>query len=169
VTFDEKVRAFMPPKSKRAHLMNLLGVLARTAPAARTNLAEALHEAAERIRKRSLIILLSDLLADPEDVVKALHHMRFRGHDLIIFQVLDHSEVVFDFDGQVRFHEPESGEKLEADPQSLRAGYLAALEAFIEDYRRECRAVRADFATVHNAMTFDKALTEFLVQRRSHM
>jgi uncharacterized protein (DUF58 family) len=166
VTFDEKVRTFLPPKSSMAHLTNLLGTLARTAPAAGTNLAGAIHEVAERVRKRGLIILLSDLLADQEEVIEALHHVKFRGHDLIIFQVLDHSEVDFDFDGQVRFEEPESGDHVNADPQAIRAAYQAELQAFIDEYRKQCLSVRADFVTVDNAMTFDKALVEFLAQRQ---
>ena len=169
VTFDEKIRTFLPPKSKRSHLMNILGTLARTVPSAKTNLAAALHEVADRVRKRGLIILMSDLLADTEEVIKALHHLRFRGHDLIIFQVLDYSEVTFDFDGQVRFREPETHEKIDVDPQSIRSRYLEAIQAFIDEYKKECQAVRADFVTVHNAMTFDKALLEFLIQRQATM
>jgi uncharacterized protein (DUF58 family) len=165
-TFDEKLRNFLPPKSKRTHLLNILGMLSRTKPAGKTFLAEAIHDIAGRVKKRGLIILLSDLLADQDEVIKALHHLKFRGHDLIIFQVLDHSEVTFEFDGQVRFEEPESLEHVDVDPQSIRAAYLAELKAFIDEYKRQCQSVRADFVTVDNAMTFDKALIEFLIQRQ---
>jgi len=109
--------------------------------------------------------LISDLLADQDDVIRALHHMRFRGHDLIIFQVLDQSELDFDFDGQVRFREPETREEVQADPRAIRSAYQAEIRAFIDRYKRECQSVRADFVTVHNGMTFDKALIEFLAQR----
>ena len=166
VTFDEKIRAFLPAKSKRSHLMSILTTLAQTKPSARTNLAEALHDVANRVKKRGLIILLSDLLAGQEEVIKALHHLKYRGHDMIIFQVLDHSELTFDFEGQVRFEEPETHEELEADPQAIRASYLQELAAFIDEYKRQCQSVRADFITVDNAMTFDKALIEFLSQRQ---
>jgi uncharacterized protein (DUF58 family) len=167
VTFDEKVRSFLPPKSKRSHLMNILSILAKTKPSAETHLAEALHDVAGRVKKRGLIILLSDLLADQEEVIRALHHLRFRGHDMIIFQVLDHSELAFEFDGQVRFEEPETGEHIDADPQAIRSAYLEEVRRFIGEYKKECQAVRADFVTVDNAMTFDKALLEFLAQRRT--
>ncbi len=168
-TFDEKIRHFLPPKAKRSHLTNMLGILGRTKPAGETNLAAAIHDIAARVRKRSLIILMSDLLADQDGVIDALHHLKFRGHDLIIFQVLDHSEVAFEFDGQVRFEDPESGEHLDVDPQSIRASYLEELRAFIDRYKQECLNVRADFITVDNAMTFDKALIEFLTERQSRM
>ena len=167
VTFDQKVRTFMPAKSKRSHLINMLSTLARTRPQGPTNLAESLNDIAGRIRRRGLIILLSDLLGPQEDVIKGLHHFKFRGHDLIIFQVLDHSEIEFDFDGQMRFEDPETGEALEADPQAIRAAYQKELREFIAQYKRQCQAVRADFVTVDNAMTFDKALLEFLIQRHS--
>jgi len=169
VCFDEKVRTFLPPKTKRSHLTDMLGALAAIRPAGQTHLADALHEVAERVRKRSLVILLSDLLADQQKVVDALHHMKYRGHDLIVLQVLDYSEATFDFDGQVRFEEPETGETLDTDPRAAREAYLRELEAFIDEYRRRCRGVRADYTCVHNAMTFDKALIEFLAQRQARM
>ena len=164
-TFDEKIRTFMPAKSKRSHLMSMLGTLARTAPRGETNLAKCLNDIAGRIKRRGLIIILSDLLADQEEVIKGLHHFKFRGHDLIIFQVLDHSELAFEFDGQVRFEDPETGEHLDASPKSIQAAYLEEIRAFIDEYKRDCRAVKADFITVDNAMTFDKALIEFMIQR----
>ena len=167
VTFDQKVRTFMPAKSKRSHLMNLLGTLARTKPSGETNLAKCLNDIAGRIKRRGLIILLSDLLADQDEVIKGLHHFKFRGHDLIIIQVLDHSELTFEFEGQVRFEDPETGEHLDANPQAIRAAYLEELRAFIGQYKREAQNARADFITVDNAMTFDKALMEFLMQRET--
>ncbi|HUS47452.1 MAG TPA: DUF58 domain-containing protein [Phycisphaerae bacterium] len=167
VTFDEKIRTFLPPKMKRSHLTNIIGTLARTGPGGKTHLAEAIHSVAERVPKRGLMILLSDLLAPQEEVIDALHHMRFRGHDLIIFQVLDHSELAFDFDGQLRFEDPETRRHIEANPQAIRAAYLEELRNFIDTYKHECLNIRADFITVSNDMTFDKALLEFLAQRKS--
>lgn len=164
--FDEKIRQYLPPKSKRSHLTNILTALARTKPSGRTNLPEVLHEVAQRVKKRSLIILLSDLLADQQQVIEGLQHLRYAGHDLIIFQILDHSEITFDFDGQVRFEEPETHEHIQADPQAIRSAYLEEIRAFINEYRQQCQAVRADYITVDNAMTFDKALVEFLTQRK---
>ena len=166
-TFDERLRTFLPPRSKRAHLTNLLSELARTKPTGRTGLAAALHEVARRVRKRGLMILLSDMLAEPDDVVEALHHLKYRGHDLIIFQVLDHSEVAFEFDGHVRFEEPESSEQITVDPRAIRSAYRAELAAFVESYRRQCLAMQADFTMIDTAMTFDKALVQFLVQRQA--
>jgi len=166
-TFDERVRAFLPARAKRNHLTNILSTLARTKPFGRTGLAAAIHDVAARVRKRGLMILLSDLLDDQQQVIEALHHLRFRGHDIIIFQVLDYSEVAFEFDGQVRFEDPETGDHVDTDPRSIQVAYLKEIRAFMEEYKRQCQNVRADFVTVHNAMTFDKALIEFLVERQS--
>lgn len=173
--FDEKVRSFLPPKSRRAHLTNILTTLARTKPAGPTRLGACLHEIAARIPKRSLVILLSDLLDaetdSPDEQIeglrRALHHFHHGGHDLIVFQVLDHSEIELDFQGPVRFEEPETRQELLVDPEALRAVYRQELRAFIETYRKECQSIRADFVTLDNAMTFDKALMEFLLQRQS--
>lgn len=122
---------------------------------------------AERVSKRSLVIVISDFLSDQDAVIDGLHHMRYAGHDLIMFQVLDHSEVSFEFDGQVRFEEAETHDRVLTDAQAVRAGYLEALNAFIETYRQACRGVRADFVQVDNRTTFDKALVEFLAQRQA--
>ncbi|MFW5840092.1 MAG: DUF58 domain-containing protein, partial [Planctomycetota bacterium] len=168
-TFDETVRHYLPPKSKRSHLTNILTTLAQTRPAGKTSLAKALHDIASRTRKRGLMILLSDLLADQEEVIEALHHMKYGGHDLMIFQVLDEAEVSFDLDGQLELEEPETGQTLQVDARSIRAGYLEEIRRFIDEYKRQCQAVRADFVMVHNGMTFDKALIEFLIERQSRM
>jgi uncharacterized protein (DUF58 family) len=167
VTFDERLRNFLPPKSKRSRLTNILGTLAAIRPRGETHLAEALHDVANRVKKRGLMILMSDLLAPQEEVVRGLHHLKFRGHDLIIFQVMDHSELTFDFDGQMRFEDPETRGHVDANVQSIRASYLEAISAFIQEYRRQCRDVRADLVTVSNDMTFDKALVEYLMQRQT--
>ncbi len=163
--FDEEIREAVPPKSTRSHLMNVLSTLARIRPSGKTNLAASLHEVARRVKKRGLMILLSDMFADQEQVIDALHHMRYRGHDLIILQVLDRSELEFEFDGAMRFEDPETGEEIQTDARAVRQGYIQQVQEFIAEYRRQCQAVKADFVTVDNSMTFDKALTQFLLQR----
>jgi len=166
-TFDEKLRNFLPPKAKRSHLTNMLSILAKTKPSGETFLAKAISDIASRVKKRSLIILMSDLLADQSEVLRALDQLKYYGHDLIIFQILDQSELDFDFDGHVRFEDPETQDKLNVDPKALRAAYQEEIQEFIEAYRHHCLNIHADFVSVHNGMTFDKALIEFLTQRQS--
>jgi len=164
--FDTELRAFLPPRSRRAHLMAILGHLARVRPRGRTGLAASLHKMADRVRRRSLMIVLSDFLDEPAEVIDALHHLRFRGHDLILFQVLDVEEVQFPFVGLRRFQDVESPASVVADPEAIRTDYLAALRAFIDRYRAEAAGLRADFVQVDTSMTFDKALVQFLIDRQ---
>lgn len=167
--FDDRLRSFLPARSKRSHLTRLIAELARARPTADNNgrgLAEAIHDIARRVPKRSLMILLSDLLVDAEPVLDALHHLRFRGHDLIIFQVLDYTEATFPFEQLSRFEDPETRQTLVANPSAVRQAYLNALEEFTQRYRREAAGLRADFVQVDTSMTFDRALVQFLIDRQ---
>lgn len=161
-----ELNAFLPPRTRWTHLMTILGHLARTRPLGPTGLARSLHTVADRVRKRSLMVVLSDFLDDPERVIEGLHHLRFRGHDLILFQVLDADETDFPFEGLRRFEDVESLESTVADPEAIRADYLAALRAFIERYRAEAAGLRADFVQVDTRMTFDRALVQYLIERQ---
>lgn len=168
--FDSNLRAFLPARSKRSQLTSIIGHLASVSPAADhtdRGLPDALHRIAERVPKRSLMIVLSDFLADLDATIEGLHHLRFRGHDLILFQVLDWSEVEFPFDHPGAFTDPDTGEKVTGEPDGLRQGYLRALREFTARLRNESSAVRADFTQVHTAMGFDHALIQYLIGRRA--
>lgn len=167
--FDDRLRALLPARSRRDHLMRLIGELAAVTPQpdrAGKGLAEALHQIARRIPKRGLMVILSDFLTEPAPVIDALHHLRYRGHDLILFQILDHDEVVFPFTDPRIFEDPETKQTLTTSPDAIRTAYLDTLRSFIEDLRQESAALRADFAQVDTSLTFDRALTRFLVDRR---
>jgi uncharacterized protein (DUF58 family) len=167
--FDTQLRSFLPPRARRSHLIRILAELANVQASQDTEgkgLATALHEMARRIHKRSLIVVFSDFLCDMPAVLEALHHLRFRHHDLIFFQVLDWTETQFPFQDPTRFDDPETGESISTQPEAIRENYLAALHDFIGEYRRACAAVRADFVTVDTAMTFDRALTQYLLERQ---
>lgn len=165
--FGEKLQTLIPPKTKRSHLVTMLAALANARPAGGTGLAEAIHGIADRVRKRSLMVLFSDLLADDVDqVIDALHHLRFRGHDLIIFHVLSEDEAIFPFQGPKRFVDVESDLTVDTEAEAIRAEYLEELGRFIDRYRDETAGVRADFVPVHTGMTFDKALMRFLLGRQ---
>ena len=103
---------------------------------------------------------------DADEVLDALHHMRYRGHDVILFQVLDETEVRFPFDHVSRFEDPETKQTLTAHPDAIRQAYTAALGAFTERYRKEAAALRFDFVQVDTSMTFDRALVQFLIDRQ---
>jgi uncharacterized protein (DUF58 family) len=155
----------IPARARPGQLLHALTVLARATARGMTGLAAGIDEALARIAHRGLIVLLSDLLTDPHDVMNALHQIRFRGHDLIVMHVLDAAEIRFPFAGQVRLEDPESGQSLVADAPAVRARYTAAVEAWRRELADHLAAMRADYVPLDTATPFDKALVEFLVQR----
>ena len=167
MAFDEKIRNSLPARSKRTQLGNLLALLAQLKPAGKTEIARNIRQIAAMLRHRSLIMLFSDLLADPEPILESLHLLRHRRHDVILFHVLDEAEVAFPFDGMVDLHEPETGESLVIDADGMRADYLEALSELRERYRRECFAMGVDFVALNTSQPFDKALVEYLAQRKA--
>src|SRR3990172_53960 len=128
ITFDEKIRQSLPPRSKRTQLGNVLSLLANLRPAGQTDIARSLTQIAAMIKHRSLVMLFSDLLGDPAGVIAALRRLRHGGHDVILFHILDEAEVRFPFDGVIEFEEPETREKLKIDAGSFRADYLGEIE-----------------------------------------
>ena len=167
ITFDEKIRQSLPPRSKRTQLGNILSLLANLKPAGKTNIAHSLIQIAAMLRHRSLVMLFSDLLSDSEPIIQALRRLRHGGHDVILFHILDEAEVKFPFDGMVEFEEPESLDKLQIDASSFRGDYLKELSGFRDLYRRECFQSGIDYVPIDTSMQFDRALTEYLISRRS--
>ncbi|MEK6239733.1 MAG: DUF58 domain-containing protein [Planctomycetales bacterium] len=167
VTFDQKIRDSIPPKSKRSQLGRVLSLLARLKPAGETDVAASLIQLASMLRHRSLIMLFSDLLGDPDEVMQAIYRLRHGGHDVIVFHILDEAEVRFPFSGMVEFEDPENQEKLVIDADDYKKSYLRELEEFCEKYRRECFKAGADYLLIDTSMQFDKALTEYLINRRA--
>ena len=167
ITFDEKIRNSLAPRSKRSHLGNVLSLLTQLQPAGETNVANSLTQLAAMLKQRSLVMLFSDLLVDPEPVQKALRQLRHGGHDVIVFHVLDEAEVEFPFDGMVELLDPETEEKMTIDATSFRRDYVDEVERFREDYRRSCQESGVDYVEIDTSMRFDKALLEYLVSRRA--
>lgn len=167
VTFDTAIRGFLPPKSRRSQLATILGILAGLKPTGTTDLAASLHQLASMIRTKSLVILFTDLLrSDPQKVMHSLHHLRHRGNEVILFHVMDEAEVKFPFKDLIIFEEPESTMKETYDADSIREEYLTELERFRNLYKSECFKANIDYVPVDTSMGFDKALTEYLIQRQ---
>ncbi len=166
ITFDTAIRQSLPPRSKRTQLGNVLSLLANLKPSGQTDIAKSLTQIAAMLKHRSLVMLFSDLFAEPEGVIAALRRLRHGGHDVILFHVLDEAEVRFPFDGVIEFEEPESHEKLQIDAGSFRSDYLSEIQSFCEMYRRECFQNGIDYVQIDTSMQFDRALTEYLVSRR---
>lgn len=167
ITFDQRVRDSLPPRSKRTHLGNVLSHLARLQPAGETDVARSLGQIAAMLRHRSLVMIFSDLLVDTPPVVRALRQLRHGGHDVILFHVLDEAEVVFPFSGAVELEEPETRQKVRVDADHFRRDYQEEVAAFRDAYRRECFQSAIDYVPLDTSMPFDKALLEYLLSRRA--
>ena len=166
VTFDTKIQTCLPPRSKRTQLGTMLAVLANLKPSGNTNVAHCLHQLAAMIRSKSLVVLFSDLLTDPQPVLQSLHHLRHRGNEIILFHILDEAEVHFPFDGIVEFEDVEEHDRLTIDARSMRGDYLQTLGEFQEFYRTECLKANIDYVPMDTSVSFDKALMQYLVQRQ---
>jgi uncharacterized protein (DUF58 family) len=166
VTFDTHIQASLPPRSKRTQLGTILSVLTNLKPSGQTDVAGALHQLAATIRGRSLVMVFSDLLTEPGPVLEALHHLRHRGHEIILFHVLDEAEVHFPFDGLIEFTDVETPDRLTLDAKGMRGDYLQAVASFREVYRTECSKANVDYVAIDTSVSFDKALMEYLVQRQ---
>lgn len=167
ITFDEKIRHSLPAKSKRTQLGNILALLSKLQPGGQTEISQNLRRVAAMIKHRSLIMLFSDLLADPSSVIEGLHMLRHGGHDVILFHVMDEAEVNFPFDGMVEFLDPETGEKMLVDAAGIRGDYLESLNEMRENYRKECVSAGIDYVALDTSIPFDRALVEYLTQRKT--
>jgi uncharacterized protein (DUF58 family) len=159
------LQQFLPARSRRQDLLQLLAVLSTIAPSGQTGLREGIEQALAQIRHRGLIVLLSDLLTDQDKLLEALHHVRFRGHDLIVMHVLDAAEAAFPFDGPVRLEDPETAQYAVLEAAAVRSSYLRALQEWREQLRQRLAAIRADYLPLDTSMPFDRALVEFLNER----
>jgi uncharacterized protein (DUF58 family) len=166
ITFDEQIRQSLPARSKRTQIGNVLSLLAKLEPRGKTDIARSLHQIAAMLKHRSLVMLFSDLFAEPEGVLQSLRRLRHGGHDVILFHILDEAEVRFPFDGMVEFEEPETADKIQVDANDFRADYQSEVRKFCDEYRRHCFQSGIDYVGLDTSMQFDKALTEYLVSRR---
>jgi uncharacterized protein (DUF58 family) len=167
VTFDEKIRHCLPARSKRSQLGNILSLLAKSKPGGETEIAKNLRQFASMVKHRSLVMIFSDLLTDSEPVIEALRMLRFAGHDVIVFHILDEAEATFPFDGMVDLQDPETDQNLLVDADGIKSDYLEAVRDLRETYKKACFSSGADYVSLDTSMRFDKALLEYLSQRRA--
>ena len=129
-------------------------------------MAQCLHQLAATIKGKSLVMVFSDLLTDPNPVLKGLHHLRHRGNEVILFHILDEAEVNFPFEVVIEFEDVEDRNKLTIDARGMRPDYLQAVGDFRDFYRHECSKANIDFVPMDTSVSFDKALMEYLLQRQ---
>lgn len=171
VAFDEKVRSKIPVRSKKNHIMSVIESLNVSEPADKTNMFDVLREVAEAYPRRGMMILISDMLAEKDDrvdregMLKGLKLLRQRGHDVMVFHVMDDEELDFNFNGPMRFEGLESDAFLNCNPRALRDGYLEALNAYLEEMRLGCARNTVDYALVRTSDPLDAVLATYLSNR----
>ncbi len=167
-TFDTALRTLVKPASTSAQLHFLADRLEHTQPGGRTSLGPVLASVAPHIKRRSLIILISDLLDDPEAVMKGLARFKHHRHELIVFHLFDPAEVSFPFTGQHEFVDPETGEKIAADALTVKAGYKKAVDEFCGSFRKHCVSNDISYAHTTTDTPFDYFLYQYLTMRAKY-
>lgn len=166
MTLDTKVRSYVPPGSRRQHLMRILNELMGISPTEPTQLSSALIKAQGLIRKKGLVVLFSDLLEKPKGVIKALRGIKYRGQDVIVFQILDPRELRLNFHGEQLLTDPESGRIISTNVDSIRAEYLTRLKNHIRTLRHGLRSAGIQHLLLDTSRPYEKALLKFLLFRR---
>ena len=166
IAFDEAIVSRLPASARSGHLRATLVALERLALGSRTNVAKPLHDLAVAIRRRGLVVLISDLLDDSDRVIEELKHFRHQGTDVIVFHVLDPNELTFPFDQAARFRDPETADEVLAVPAAARADYLDRMQALIATYRRELGLAGIDYCLLDTSKPLELGLMSYLMTRR---
>lgn len=168
VLFDESIRSFVPPKSTPSHLNTLLNVLDVKSPGVDTKIEPVLHEMAERIKKRGLVIIISDLFDEPKNIMNGLKHFRHSKQEVILFHILDRNELEFDFNTRTRtkFIDMESGEEITTDPWHVQNDYKNLIKGLQDYYKSECRLNLIDYVPLFTDDSLDKGLSEYFNKRQ---
>ena len=164
--YDKTIRSTMPPHATKAYLRRILLELEHLVPGQTTGTAPALHQMAERITRRGLVIVLSDLFDDPSQVIAALKHFRHNHHEVLVMQVLDPLERTFAFGNDAIFKDLETKEEMMTQPFHIQSAYRQTMQGFLERYKRECRENTIDYVMLDTATPFDAALFRYLNKRK---
>ncbi len=164
--FDEKIRALIPHRSVRKQLFYLLTNLDRLIPGEKTRISPALHDMAERVRRRGLVILISDLMDDADDVLMGLKHFRHRNHEVIVFHILDRRELDLEYRDEVEFRDLETEKKIRVEPAFIKEFYSKQVGEWVEKLSKGCREHQIDYNLLVTDTPFDQALTAYLGKRQ---
>ena len=163
--FDDAIRTLIPHRSVRKQLFHILHKLEAVEPGAKTSISPALHEIAERMKRRGLVILISDLMDDPEKLLMGLKHFRHRQHEVIVFHILDPMEVDLRYRDEVEFEDMETGRKLRLEPAFMREQYNEDVAGWISKLERGCKNHHIDYNLIRTDTPFDQALTSYIGKR----
>jgi len=166
IAFDAGITSLVPASARTGHLRAVLLALERLKLGAHTNVAKPLHDLAAAVRRRGLVVLVSDLLDDPQQVLEGLKHFRYRGTDVIVFQVLDPDELTFPFERAARFRDMETAAEVMAVPANVRKDYLERMQAMIAHYKRELSLAGIDYCLLDTSQPLELGLMAYLMTRR---
>ncbi len=164
--FDTEVTEQLPALTSSAHLRRLFEVLDSAEAGRETDISQALEQATIALKRRGIVVLLSDLLDDPRHTLRALGYFRHHGHDVIVFHVLDPAELSFDFRGPLTFEDMETGQQMNTDATALRAEYLGQLRRFCGALRDGCMQRHIDYEVMDTSRPFGQALVAYLAKRQ---
>jgi uncharacterized protein (DUF58 family) len=167
VTFDSAVRSLLRPSGQPSHLKQVVNVLNKGPGHGRTSMAPVLHDLAERVPRRGILMLFSDLFDEPAELLSGLQHLRHKRHEVVVFHVLDRAELDFPFREATLFRGLEQSPELLTDPRSLREGYLEQVNSFVEELRRGCRTMNIDYVQLITDKPLGVALSAYLGLRLS--
>jgi len=166
VAVDDQIRVELPAGSSPAHLDVLFKHLETLEPGKQTDLPHQLHALSERLPRRSLVILLSDLWLEPDDLVRALQHLRYRKHQAIVLHLLDRNEIELPYDRKLTFQDLETGERLQVEPSELRETYREQVQAYLSELRKACNDSDVEYHDLYVDEPYDKALVRLLSRRK---
>ncbi|MBN2143309.1 MAG: DUF58 domain-containing protein [Candidatus Aureabacteria bacterium] len=166
VTYNNKITRILPPRHHPDHMARMINNLSSIQAEGKTHTSAVLQDLAERIQKRSLLILISDLLDDPETVLRSVGQFRFRKHEIMVFHVLDNAEWIFPYKQMSTFVDMETHQKITVDPIALRMDYLRAIEKFKIHYQAGFSKMNTDYIPVNTLVPFEYVLSSYLAKRK---
>ncbi|MCK4940456.1 DUF58 domain-containing protein [candidate division WOR-3 bacterium] len=164
-TFDTGIREIIPPSARRTNFMMILRAIEDATPGGETAVTDVLYQLAQKLKRRGLVILLSDMLDNPEDVVRSLRSLRYRKHEILVFQILDPDESDFPFDKSAIFSDLEDGSQMIINPGLIRDRYRQRFEEFIRFYHQHLLESHIDHTVLYTSTPYDKALFAYLQKR----
>ena len=164
VAYDKRPNVIMTPKAQPAQLRRILMEIDRLKPGGETDAAAVLHEVAERVPRRSVVFVVSDLFGDPDAIVNALHHFRFRYDEVVVLQTVADEELEFPFTEMLRFEDAETPAFMNIDSLALRNEYLDRINDFLAKLRRGCGEMKIAHELVNTKVPYAEALSDFLVR-----
>ena len=165
ITFDDEVRNFIPPRTRQPHLMRILRTLSTVEAGTHTNVVKPLTDLAATLTKKSMVILITDMLDDEERVISTLQNLRAMGNDVITFQVMDADELTFPFNEASEFIDMENNETFITSPAAIRNSYLENLNEFLQFCKKQCQSSGVDYCLLNTAEPLDQALSSYMTKR----